>query len=41
MLTECCDGSPNCGNPQKVQRFPLEWSAALKMMASSLGAEVM
>jgi len=29
---------PNCGNPQKVQRYPLEWSAALKMMAR-LGAE--
>jgi len=24
--------SPNCGNPQKVQRYPVEWSAALKKM---------
>ncbi|MGI9607238.1 MAG: alkyl sulfatase dimerization domain-containing protein [Acidimicrobiales bacterium] len=25
---------PNCGNPQKVQRYPVEWAAALrKMMA--------
>ncbi len=23
---------PNCGNPQKVQRFPLEWAAALREM---------
>jgi glyoxylase-like metal-dependent hydrolase (beta-lactamase superfamily II) len=21
---------PNCGNPQKVQRYPLEWAAALR-----------
>lgn len=25
--------SPNCGNPQKVQRYPLEWAAALGAMA--------
>jgi len=31
---------PNCGNPQKVQRYPKEWSAALKLMAE-LGAEVL
>jgi len=32
--------SPNCGNPQKVQRYPAEWAAALLTMAG-LGAEVM
>jgi alkyl sulfatase BDS1-like metallo-beta-lactamase superfamily hydrolase len=32
--------SPNCGNPQKVQRFPREWAAALREMAE-LGAEVL
>jgi alkyl sulfatase BDS1-like metallo-beta-lactamase superfamily hydrolase len=32
--------SPNCGNPQKVQRYPLEWAAALREMAA-LGAEVL
>ncbi len=32
--------SPNCGNPQKVQRFPREWAAALRRMAT-LGAEVL
>lgn len=26
--------SPNCGNPQKVQRFPLEWADGLRRMAS-------
>ncbi|NVB85166.1 MAG: MBL fold metallo-hydrolase [Kofleriaceae bacterium] len=26
--------SPNCGNPQKVQRFPREWAAALREMAA-------
>lgn len=26
--------SPNCGNPQKVQRYPLEWAEALEEMAS-------
>ncbi|MBK8258978.1 MAG: MBL fold metallo-hydrolase [Polyangiaceae bacterium] len=25
--------SPNCGNPQKVQRYPDEWAAALRRMA--------
>ena len=25
---------PNAGNPQKVQRFPIEWAAALRRMAS-------
>jgi alkyl sulfatase BDS1-like metallo-beta-lactamase superfamily hydrolase len=25
--------SPNCGNPQKVQRYPAEWAAALRTMA--------
>ena len=24
--------SPNCGNPQKVQRYPKEWAAALRKM---------
>jgi len=24
--------SPNAGNPQKVQRYPLEWAAALRVM---------
>lgn len=24
--------SPNCGNPQKVQRYPKEWSIGLKKM---------
>ncbi|HEX9993458.1 MAG TPA: alkyl sulfatase dimerization domain-containing protein [Acidimicrobiales bacterium] len=31
---------PNCGNPQKVQRYPLEWAVALRRMAS-LDAEVL
>jgi alkyl sulfatase BDS1-like metallo-beta-lactamase superfamily hydrolase len=26
--------SPNCGNPQKVQRYPLEWATALRAMAA-------
>jgi alkyl sulfatase BDS1-like metallo-beta-lactamase superfamily hydrolase len=26
--------SPNCGNPQKVQRYPNDWAAALRTMAS-------
>lgn len=30
--------APNCGNPQKVQRYPLEWAEALEEMAG-LGAE--
>jgi alkyl sulfatase BDS1-like metallo-beta-lactamase superfamily hydrolase len=32
--------SPNCGNPQKVQRYPLEWAAGLRRMAA-LGAELL
>ncbi|WP_331730693.1 MBL fold metallo-hydrolase (plasmid) [Kitasatospora sp. NBC_00070] len=32
--------SPNCGNPQKVQRYPREWADALRRMAG-LGAEIM
>ncbi|MGC2486574.1 MAG: alkyl sulfatase dimerization domain-containing protein [Acidimicrobiales bacterium] len=30
--------SPNAGNPQKVQRYPLEWAQALRRMCE-LGAE--
>ena len=30
--------SPNCGNPQKVQRYVREWAAALREMVA-LGAE--
>jgi alkyl sulfatase BDS1-like metallo-beta-lactamase superfamily hydrolase len=30
--------APNCGNPQKVQRYPVEWAAALRKM-QALGAE--
>jgi alkyl sulfatase BDS1-like metallo-beta-lactamase superfamily hydrolase len=30
--------SPNCGNPQKVQRYPAEWAEALRAMAA-VGAE--
>jgi glyoxylase-like metal-dependent hydrolase (beta-lactamase superfamily II) len=30
--------APNCGNPQKAQRFPREWAVALRKMAA-LGAE--
>jgi alkyl sulfatase BDS1-like metallo-beta-lactamase superfamily hydrolase len=30
---------PNAGNPQKVQRYPLEWAAALRDMAAT-GAEL-
>ncbi len=30
--------SPNCGNPQKVQRYPVEWADALEEMAG-LGAD--
>ncbi|HEX9888398.1 MAG TPA: alkyl sulfatase dimerization domain-containing protein [Nitriliruptorales bacterium] len=26
--------SPNCGNPQKVQRYPREWAAGLRKMAA-------
>ena len=32
--------SPNCGNPQKVQRYPREWAAALRQM-DALGAELL
>jgi alkyl sulfatase BDS1-like metallo-beta-lactamase superfamily hydrolase len=32
--------SPNAGNPQKVQRYPLEWAAALRTM-DELGAAMM
>ena len=32
--------SPNCGNPQKVQRFPREWARALRAM-DALGSEVL
>jgi alkyl sulfatase BDS1-like metallo-beta-lactamase superfamily hydrolase len=32
--------APNCGNPQKVQRFPWEWAVALRRMAE-FGAELM
>lgn len=32
--------SPNCGNPQKVQRYPLEWAAGLRRMAA-LGADLL
>jgi alkyl sulfatase BDS1-like metallo-beta-lactamase superfamily hydrolase len=31
---------PNAGNPQKVQRYPAEWAAALREMAG-LGAELL
>lgn len=30
--------APNCGNPQKVQRYPVEWAETLEKMAG-LGAE--
>lgn len=41
----CCGdlfiwATPNAGNPQKAQRFPREWAAALREMAE-LGAETM
>ncbi len=26
--------SPNCGNPQKVQRYPKDWAVALRTMAA-------
>ncbi len=32
--------SPNCGNPQKAQRYPREWAAALRRM-DALGAEIL
>jgi glyoxylase-like metal-dependent hydrolase (beta-lactamase superfamily II) len=31
---------PNAGNPQKVQRYPIEWAAALRAMAA-MGAELL
>jgi alkyl sulfatase BDS1-like metallo-beta-lactamase superfamily hydrolase len=31
---------PNAGNPQKVQRYPVEWAAALREMAA-MGAELL
>ena len=32
--------SPNCGNPQKVQRYPREWAVGLRKM-QALGAEIL
>ncbi|MGE3636877.1 MAG: alkyl sulfatase dimerization domain-containing protein [Sandaracinaceae bacterium] len=32
--------APNCGNPQKVQRYPRDWALALRKMAT-LGAELL
>jgi alkyl sulfatase BDS1-like metallo-beta-lactamase superfamily hydrolase len=32
--------SPNCGNPQKVQRYPREWAIGLRKM-QALGAELL
>ena len=32
--------SPNCGNPQKAQRYPREWAQALRKM-EGLGAETL
>ncbi|NUW38438.1 MBL fold metallo-hydrolase [Nonomuraea sp. SMC257] len=32
--------APNCGNPQKAQRYPREWAIALRRMAA-LNAEIM
>jgi glyoxylase-like metal-dependent hydrolase (beta-lactamase superfamily II) len=32
--------SPNCGNPQKVQRYPRDWAQALRKIAD-LGADVL
>lgn len=32
--------APNCGNPQKAQRYPLEWAAALRRM-QALDAELL
>jgi alkyl sulfatase BDS1-like metallo-beta-lactamase superfamily hydrolase len=41
----CCGdffiwASPNCGNPQKVQRYPRQWAIALREMAA-VGAETL
>lgn len=30
--------SPNCGNPQKVQRYPIEWAQALEAMREKKAA---
>jgi alkyl sulfatase BDS1-like metallo-beta-lactamase superfamily hydrolase len=32
--------APNCGNPQKAQRYPREWAAAMRKMGA-LGAETL
>ena len=32
--------SPNCGNPQKVQRYPRDWARALRAM-DALGADIL
>jgi alkyl sulfatase BDS1-like metallo-beta-lactamase superfamily hydrolase len=32
--------SPNCGNPQKVQRYAIEWARALRVM-TALDAEIL
>ncbi|WP_344907120.1 hypothetical protein [Streptosporangium longisporum] len=32
--------TPNCGNPQKAQRYPREWAVALRRMAA-LRPEIM
>ncbi len=32
--------APNCGNPQKVQRYPIDWARAMRKMAD-LGAELL
>ena len=32
--------SPNCGNPQKVQRYPRDWARAMRRIAD-LGADVL
>ena len=29
--------SPNCGNPQKVQRYPREWAEALRLLGPAVG----
>ena len=35
-----CWVTPNCGNPQKVQRYPKEWAEALRTMVA-LGPELL
>src|SRR5436190_1473558 len=32
--------SPNCGNPQKVQRYPRDWAAAFRKM-DALGPDIL